>query len=444
MSDRKRLAGRGTPSARVGSAKRFDERPSRDGKKPLRLNNSFVAALPPGQMWWDKDPRATGFGVRSYAGGGRSFFVDYRIDGRQRRITIGPFPRWSADAARERAKELRKLIDLGHDPAGNKRERREAPTVQDLVDRYIETHLPKKSQDKSRVADERRMLAEIGKHLGKHTKVVDVHGGDIAEMHRRISLSSGRRGGTRKIRANRILSVCSKMFSLSLVPRAGETLPWRNAVLGNPCKGIDRNPEEGRERFFSQIELAAIGDALADYKGIAADCVRLIMLTGSRPAEAMKAKWSEFDNEPGFWIKPSAHLKQRKPHKVPLSPAAIELVDRLRSKRESEWVFPGEISGKHLTALWHVWYFVRDRAGLGKDARIYDLRHTFASVGAGGGLSLPIIGRLLGHTQSRTTQRYAHLADDPLREAANKITSVITGAGQKGAPVVPFREGRRS
>ena len=390
-------------------------------------------------MWWDGDPKAAGFGIRSYPGGGKSFFVDYRIDGRQRRITIGPFPRWSADAARERAKELRKLIDRGHDPAGSKRERRTAPTVQDLIDRYVEDHLPKKSQDKTRVADEKRMLAEIGKHLGKHTKIVDVHGGDIAEMHRRISESVGRGNKPRKVRANRILTVCSKMFSLALVPRAGETLPWRSAVLGNPCKGIERNHEEGRERFFSQGELAAIGDALAEYSGAAADCVRLIMLTGARPSEAMRARWPEFDAEPGFWVKPSAHTKQRRVHKLPLSPVAIELVERLRTNRKGEWVFPGDKKGEHLAALWHVWQFVRERAGLGQEARLYDLRHTFASLGAGGGLSLPIIGRLLGHTQPRTTQRYAHLADDPLREAAEKIATVITKAGKQGAPVTALR-----
>jgi integrase len=101
-------------------------------------------------------------------------------------------------------------------------------------------------------------------------------------------------------------------------------------------------------------------------------------------------------------------------------------------------VFPGDKPGEHLAVLWRVWDFVRKQTGLGKDARLYDLRHTFASVGAGGGLSLPIIGRSLGHTQARTTKRYAYLADDPLREAAEKITTVITGAG-KGAAVVPLR-----
>jgi integrase len=167
------------------------------------------------------------------------------------------------------------------------------------------------------------------------------------------------------------------------------------------------------------------------------------MLTGCRPGEAMSASWEEFNKEPGYWIKPSSHVKQRKVHKLPLSPAAIELIDRLREKRKGDWLFPGDKQGEHLAALWHVWHFVRKEADLGKDARAYDLRHTFASVGAGGGLSLPIIGRLLGHTQPRTTQRYAHLGDDPLREAATKITTVITGGKGKRATVTRLR-GRRS
>jgi integrase len=387
-------------------------------------------------MWWDDDAKATGFGVRSYPGGGKSFFVDYRLNGRQRRYTIGPHPRWSADAAREEAKKLRKQIDRGEDPAGEKRARRTAPTVQDLIDRYIADHLSKKTIGKNRITDERKMLAEIGDRLGRHTKVVDVHGGDIADLHRRITESG------RPVKANRTLAICSVMFSMSLVPKAGETLPWRNASQGNPCKGIKRNHEEPRERFFSQVELAAISDALAKYSGGAADCVRLIMLTGARPAEAMKANWGEFDKEAGYWIKPSAHVKQRKTHKLPLSPAALELIDGLRKKRKGQWVFPGDKPGEHLVQLWRVWHFVRRETGVGKDARLYDLRHTFASVGAGGGLSLPIIGRLLGHTQPRTTQRYAHLADDPLREAAEKINTVLTGAG-KAEPVVPLR-GQRS
>jgi integrase len=407
-----------------------------------RLDTKFVRSVaPPAQgsaTFWDSG--TTGFGLRVHSGGRRSFFLNYRIDGRERRYTIGEFPTWSVAAARERARELRIEIDRGIDPAGDKRERRTAPTVQDLIDRYVEDHLPKKAP--AYAAEERRILVEIGQRLGRNTKVVDVHHGDITAMHRKIGESNGRRGKPRPVRANRILSICSKMFSLALVPMAGETLAWREATLGNPCKGVERNHEEGRERFFSQAELAAISDALADYQGIAADCVRLIMLTGCRPAEATKATWSEFDAEPGYWIKPSSHVKQRKTQGLPLSPAALELTLRLRKKRKNDWVFPGDIPGRPLKALWHVWGFVRKRAGLGADARLYDLRHTFASIGAGGGLSLPIIGKLLGHAQQRTTQRYAHLSTDVLLEAATKITTVIVKAGKPGAKVTPIR-GRR-
>jgi integrase len=405
-------------------------------KKPVRLTNKFVADLAGEAMWWDDDPKATGFGIRSYEGGSKSFFIDYRLAGRQRRYTIGPYPRWSAEAARERAKELRRGIDKGEDPAGDKRARRTAPTIQDLIDRYSADHLPKKALVGPRLRDEQKMLAEIGDRLGKHTKVTDIHGGDIADMHRRITESG------RPVRANRVLAIASKMFSLALVPKAGETLAWRNAALGNPVKGVAHNREEARERFFSQAELTAISDALARYRGGAADCVRLIMLTGCRPLEAMKAEWSEFDNEPGFWVKPSAHTKARKVHKLPLNPAAIELVERLRKDRKSKWVFPGDKPGAHLTVLSRVWEFVRKQTGLGADARLYDLRHSFASVGAGGGLSLHVIGKLLGHSQSKTTERYAHLASDVLREATEKIGKVITG--KPGAPIVPLRRERGS
>jgi integrase len=231
-------------------------------------------------------------------------------------------------------------------------------------------------------------------------------------------------------------------------------------MLGNPCKGIARNREEGCERFFSKSELNAIAEALSEYPPeayavqkrvgqTAADCVRLIMLTGCRPNEAMQATWAEFKT-PGFWIKPSAHTKQRRIHRLPLSPPAIELIDRLRRDRTStEFVFPGRIPSQPIGTLLHVWNFVRERAALapderGRAARVYDLRHSFASLGVTEKMSLSLIGRLLGHTQSRTTQRYAHVADDPLKEAAHKIGNAIAGTDRGGDNVVNIRGGGAS
>jgi integrase len=400
-----------------------------------------------------------GFAFRVFAptplhpGGARSFLMSYRIAGAEKRFTIGSYPTWNVTAARAEAKELRRRIDLGEDPAEAKREARDAPTVKDLIERYVRDHLSKTAAGAPgpRERDAKRMLAEIGALLGERRRVVDIHYGDIEHLHQKITKGDDDTA-PRPIRANRILAICSAMFTLTLKPLHGEAKAWRDAAMGNPCKGISHNPEEGRERFFSTAELAAISEALAEYgggKSSAADCLKFCMLTGCRPDEAKKARWGEFDSEPGFWVKPSSHVKQRKTHKAPLNPGALELIARLRERRgSSPYVFPGMPASQPLRDVTRCWDFVRERAKLSKDehdrgARAYDLRHSFASLGAGGGLSLPIIGRLLGHANSKTTSRYAHLADDPLKEATDKIGAEIANAGKAGAAVMPLR-GRRS
>jgi len=407
---------------------------------PTKLNEGAVEkAAPPAKgavSIWDSEIR--GFGLRVYSPtrrnpkGAKTFFVNYRSLGVERRLTIGEYPTWSAKAARAEAKELRKRIDLGEDPARERRETRKAPTVKDLAERYRREHLPRKAPS-SRKADWAMIVGEILPVLGER-KVADVHHGDLKALHERITATD------RPVRANRVIAVASKMFALSLLPMAGESEPWRDAAQGNPCKGIERNQEEGRERFFSTAEIAALSDALAEHKGPAADCLRLIMLTGARPGEAMRARWDEFADA-GIWDKPSAHTKQRKRHRVPLSPAAIELVAKLRSKRadDSEFVFPGRTAGRPIREMRRVWEAVTARAGLGDEgALVYTLRHSYASIGAGGGLSLQIIGKLLGHTVARTTERYAHLADNPLREAADRIGASIAGAGKDNGKVFNF------
>ena len=389
------------------------------------------------------DSELKGFGLRIFAPtsrhpkGARSFFVNYRLNGVERRHTIGDFPRWSALAARAEAKALRKRIDGGEDPAREKREVRETPTVTDLAERYKVEHLPSKAAQ-SQANDWAMIVNEILPVLGGRA-VAGVHYGDIKKLHEAITA----RGAP--IRANRVLAVASKMFALSLLPMAGEDTAWRDQAQGNPCKGVKRNQEQGKERFFSAAEIVALTDALAAYgETSASNCLRLMMLTGCRPGEAMRATWAEFA-EPGIWDKPSQHVKQRRRHRVPLSPAATEFIERLKAKggqQSDAFIFPGQKKGTPLKQIRTAWEAVTKAAAV-TDARAYDLRHTFASIGAGGGLSLAVIGRLLGHTQSRTTQRYAHLADDPLREAAEKIGAVIAGAG-KGENIVqlPKRGGR--
>src|SRR5215471_10698351 len=261
-----------------------------------------------------------------------------------------------------------------------------------------------------------------------------MHHGDIVALHRAVSDNNG------PVRANRILTCASKMFSLALKPMAGEAKAWRDQALGNPCKGVERNPEEPKDRFFCEAELSAISDSLlAVGRTSAADCIRFIMLTGCRPSEAMLATWVQLDVEPGYWVKPSSHTKQRKTHRVPLNPAAQELIQRLRKARNADsqptdYIFPGLRKGKPLQQLRTCWVRICGYATVSLweqssnprvaklvadltqklkrrpmllecqaeaerrkvtlpagvvGARVYDLRHSFASIGAGGGLSLP-------------------------------------------------------
>jgi integrase len=409
-----------------------------------KLTESLIKALKPpkhgSSLVWDTE--ITGFALRLFAPtkvhpeGARTFLLSYWLNGTERRYRIGSWPDWSVVAARAEAKTVRQRVDRGEDPANQRRERREAPTVADLAERYKVEHLPRKSKQSQH--DDGVMIGHILRHLGADRKVADVHHGNIVALHRGITTAG------HPVLANRTVSCASRMFALSLLPRAGEDKPWRDHAQGNPCKGIERNQEHAKERYLSPVEIASVIEGLDTYgRTSAADCIRLIMLTGCRPREAMLATWAQLDAQPGFWIKPGATTKQRKDHRLPLGAPALQLIADIRAMRgdvdPDEYVFPGQRAGRPLQQLRTCWDAVCKHAAL-SDVRIYDLRHTFAALGAGGGLSLPLIGRLLGHTHSRTTQRYAHLADDPLREAANKITTVITGAG-KGAKVVRLRDG---
>jgi integrase len=246
-------------------------------------------------------------------------------------------------------------------------------------------------------------------NLGR-TKVKDVRPTDIDALHRAISTR-------RKIRANRVVEVLSKAFSLAT------RWEWRP---DNPCDGVRHNPEEPRSRYLRPDELARLAAALDQHaEQTSADAIRLMLLTGARRGEVLGATWSMFDLEHGIWIKPSAHTKQRREHRVPISAATIDLLRRLLATATGPYLFPGR-NGGHLTDIKKTWQAVRSAASL-PDVRLHDLRHTYASLLASAGQSLPIIGALLGHTQPQTTARYAHLLDDPLRAATEHVGSLLIG-----------------
>ena len=385
---------------------------------PERLTDAAVRKLSPpdkGQaMCWDSEVK--GFALRVTPGGAKAFVLDYRHEGRQRRITIGSYPDWSVQAAREAAKAMKREVDQGRDPMGERHAERAAPTMNELWERYQNEHLPRKaarSQADERIMWEKIILPRFGK-----IKVASLTHEDIDALHRDVTTVRGT-----PVRANRTVEVLRAAFNLAI------RWKWRE---DNPASGVRRNIEEKRHRYLTKTEIAALAQALNEHsEQVSANAIKLLMLTGARRGEVLGASWDMFDLENGVWTKPSAHTKQRRLHRVPLSAPALRLLKEIKAGSAGPYVFPG-VDGKPLTDIKRTWASVCAKAGLvtadaepKPNVRIHDLRHSFASILVSAGASLPLIGQMLGHTQVQTTQRYAHLFDDPLRKAAETVGAYI-------------------
>jgi len=401
-----------------------------------RLTDAIIKGLPVpptgNKITYDTD--VAGFGIRITKSGARAFVLNYRTRaGRERRYTIGPFGKeWSTAAARTRAAELKRKIEAGADPLADVQSERDAPTVADLCDRYREKHLPKK-RPTSQVDDNGMIAQHIRPTLGNR-KVASIDFTDIDDLHRKLTRGTKQRRGTPH-RANRVVALLSKLFALSI--RWG----WR---ADNPVKGVERNPENRRQRYLTEAELERLVQALAAHEDQeAANIVRLLLLSGARRGEVLAARWEDFDLEGGVWTKPGATTKQKTEHRVPLSAPARQLLAELRDTADNNavYVFPGRGGEGHRTDLKKPWSAICRQADI-SGLRLHDLRHSYASFLVSSGLSLPVIGALLGHTQPSTTQRYAHLQDDPLRQATERVGALMTSAGKPGAEIVPLGKER--
>jgi integrase len=370
------------------------------------------------------DEKVKGFGVRVTAAGSKAFVLNYRTrSGVQGRYTIGALPDWKVAAARTEAANLKTRIDRGEDPLKQVRDGRDAKTVADLAKRFEEQHLPKTRASTQRTY--RAILVNDVLPAMKHLKVADVTFSDIDGLHRKIT----KRGA--KYQANRTVALVSKMFALAV------RWQWR---ADNPAKGIERNQEIKRHHFLSADELGRLTVALAAHEDQqAANILRLLLLTGARRGEVQAARWADLDLTAGVWTKPGATTKQKTEHRIPLSEAARLSLAGLRPDDDAEYVFPGRRGEGHRVEIKGDWAAICKAANI-KGARIHDLRHTYASVLASAGLSLPVIGALLGHTQPATTARYSHLFDDPLRAATERAAAIITS--KPSAEIVSIRGGK--
>jgi integrase len=393
-----------------------------------KLTDAVVKALPlpakGSRIFYDLGVK--GFGIRVTSAGARAFVLNYRTRvGRERRFTIGSFPDWKTGGARMEAVELKRQIDRGGDPLGEIKAGRAAPTVADLCERFIAEYLPRK-RPSTQTTYRQQIAAEVIPALGR-LKVANVAFADIDGVHRAIT----KRG--KPYRANRVLALLSRIFTMAV--------RWHMRP-DNPCKGIERNQEQKRRRYLSADELTRLIKALDEYSDRqSADIIRVLLLTGARRGEVLQARWDDFDLASGKWRKPGATTKQKTEHEVPLSSAAVQLLAGLRQRvsTHAEWLFP-TAEGSHRRALKRdAWASICRAASL-KGARVHDLRHTYASVLASAGLSLPMIGQLLGHTTPTTTARYAHLFDDPLRAAAERAGAIITGTAPADIVPLPVRK----
>ena len=399
-----------------------------------KLNKTTVeAANEPGTVW---DTKLAGFGLRTSARGAKTYVLKYRMHSRQRWYTIGRHGQpksktetWTPDLARAEAKSLLGRIAEGVDPAEELASDRASETVDDFHKRYLTDHAEAHNKASSVKETKRLLKKHIIPKLGR-IKVKDLSRSQVVKFH--IGLKDT------PYEANRALAVISNMLA-----KAEE---WGVRDDGSRlCRTVRKFKEAKRERFLSAKEASALGDALkaagkAKTNAHALTIIRLLALTGARRGEIEALKWAEVDFE-----KSVLRLAESKTGAklIPMAPAAKLVLTETPKIKGTPYVFPAASGEGHYQGLGKVWPVVRKAAGL-EDVRLHDLRHTFASFGASGGLSLPIIGKLLGHSQAATTQRYAHLADDPVARAADQVGNAVAAAMEgKTADVVgisPTRE----
>ncbi len=374
-------------------------------------------------MW---DTEINGFGCKITPKGKRVYFLYYRTTaGRERRPSIGVHGQLTCQEARDIASRWRSEVARGGDPSQARRDQRSAETLAEFSERYMTDYAPTRKRASSITTDRINLRCHILPALG-NLKLADITRADVIRLHQSMSAIPGG--------ANRTLALLSHMLNIAE--------KWGLRPDGsNPCRHVEKFPANKRQRFLSETEIARLADTLAqadhartELPGVIA-AIRLLIFTGARLSEILTLRWEHVDLDNQRIILPQSKTGKKV---VYLSQPAIEVL--ISIEQTSQYVIQGRKPDAHLVNLEKPWRRIRARVGL-DDVRLHDLRHSFASVAAGLGEGLPMIGRLLGHTQAATTHQYAHLADDPVRTANERIGEAISGMMRgKGADV----NGRRS
>jgi integrase len=361
------------------------------------------------------DSEIPGFGVRVLPTGRKSYLVQYREGGRTRRHTIARHGAVTPDEARKLARQHTGNIAMGDNPSQRAQDYRDVPTVAMVCQRFIEEHVEQRLKPTTQREYRRAIDLFINPAFKTH-KITDIERKDVSELH--YSLRD------KPYQANRVLQVLSKMFNLSEI--------WGLRPDGsNPCRHVPKYPERKRERFLSAVELLRLSTTLeeAEAEGTESPYVvaafKLLILTGCRLTEIQTLKWSYISDT--HINLPDSKTGARK---IPLPPAAKHVLTYLPRVGTNDYVIVGDVPGQHVTDMQKPWRRIRKQAMI-EDVRIHDLRHTYASNAVMQGLSIPMVGKLLGHTQVQTTMRYAHFSDDPVREAAEAVSNGLSTQMEK-------------
>lgn len=399
---------------------------------------------------WDRELK--GFGIKIARGGRKSYVCKYRVgNGRSaptRRMTIGAHGSpWTVDEARAAARKLLGRAAIGEDPAKEKQDEKKQITVAQLCDFYLEDGVGTKKA--STIATDRGRIERHIKPLLGGNKVRDVTRADIKRFLRDVAngkTSTDQKTGLRgraivtggKGTATRTVGLLGGIFSFAVDCGLIEL---------NPVHGVKRFADRKGQRYLNQQELTALGQALADgdERGMnpqALAILKLLVFTGARKGEIETLRWDAVDFEGGYLRLADSKTGQKA---IPLNAGAQEILRNIPRLEGTPFVFPARRGEGHYEGVPKVWRKVRKMAGL-QDVRLHDLRHSFASIAVSGGASLPIIGALLGHTHSATTQRYAHLQDDPLKAASeaigNEIATAINSSPEKSVVASILKTGR--
>jgi integrase len=411
----------------------------------LRLTKRTLDGITPSdrsRIYYDTDLK--GFGLRVQPSGAKSWIVEYRPGegGRgvaTRRVTLGSSSTLAPDEARRAARDILAKVRFGQDPAAERSRLRQVPDFREFAEKYLSEEAAAKLK--------RRTLANYRIYLLKHaaaelgsSKLSNISTAQVAKLHRLL-------GRSKPVTANRTIRAISSVFRY-----AAECGFVEKGF--NPAAGIEHFRESSRERYLTTSELESLGKALYEAEAIgfprrfdrskatrkhipkkeqrtlfsphAVAAIRLLLLTGARLREILHARWTDVDSERGLLLLPDSKTGRRY---IILNGAALAVINRLPP--DGEFIIAGDQPNRPRSDLNRPWQAVAERAGL-LGVRLHDLRHTHASIGASGGFGLPVLGKLLGHSQAATTARYAHLDADPLRRASNAIGDAIERALAQG------------